>query len=293
MCVEVALVARATLDTPRCWQTPATAPPPSAVPCSVAGTLEAVAKSLVVRDSRGGTSVPATALNICNIYIGIALLSMHYAVHRGGWLSLGALVAASATFCFSAHLIVRAFDLLPSHKPRTYPELGKAAYGNTGVRLVLAAAFLELAGTVIMQLLILWQLIQVFLPAHGLLGLGCLHTSVVLTTVALVPALLVPLRKLQWLSGVGSTASLAVVAVIISLLFVDPHREGTHQVCVGGGGGGQAVGHMGGGWVGLSWMPTEWRLRWAQCIATPLGHDRGGHRTAGPEQHAPWRSAAP
>lgn len=54
---------------------------------------------------------------------------MHYAVHMGGWVALVALVCTGALFCLSAHLILRAFDLLPPGVPRTYPELGKASAG--------------------------------------------------------------------------------------------------------------------------------------------------------------------
>eukprot|EP00887_Chlorella_sp_A99_P000056 scaffold16.g56.t1 len=154
---------------------------------------------------------------------------MHYAVRLGGWAALGALGGAVTVFCFSAHLIVAAFDRLPPRAPRTYPELGLVAAGRGGVRMVLGFAFVELAGTSCIALLVLWQLVQLFLPAGGLLGLSQLHAAVALTAAGLVPALMLSLSHLSWLSTVGSGASVAVTGAVLLLLAVDPHRQGVHQ----------------------------------------------------------------
>lgn len=208
----------------------------------------------------GGVSLRLTTCNIMFLYVGMGLLSMHFAVHQGGWVSLLALAAAVAVFGFSAHLMVWAFDLLPPGVPQTYPELGKAsllgsdgrtfgalrgnlnaaaltsrqhllqaAFGTSGTHMALVMAFIELAGTACVLLIIIWQLIQLFLPSHGLFGLSALHAAAVLSTAVLVTLLFVPLRRLAWLSMVGSSASLTVTAVVVSLSFVDPHQKGMHQ----------------------------------------------------------------
>lgn len=59
-----------------------------------------------------------------NIFVGMGLLSMPYAMKLSGWLGLLAMAALTALFCLSGKLIVRAFDKMPSHQPHTYPALG-------------------------------------------------------------------------------------------------------------------------------------------------------------------------
>ena len=56
--------------------------------------------------------------------MGLGLLSMPYAMRMSGWLGLMALGAATATFCLSAKLLIRAFQSLPPGMPHTYANLG-------------------------------------------------------------------------------------------------------------------------------------------------------------------------
>lgn len=62
-----------------------------------------------------------------NIFMGIGLLSMPYAMRQGGWLGLAALAVATAVFCLSGKLIVRNFDKMPPTVSHTYPALGECA----------------------------------------------------------------------------------------------------------------------------------------------------------------------
>lgn len=75
----------------------------------------------------GGTSFKQTCFNTVNLFLGVGLLSMPYALKIGGWVALAPLVLAAALFCLSALLIVSAFDRLPPAVQRTYPELGEPA----------------------------------------------------------------------------------------------------------------------------------------------------------------------
>lgn len=72
--------------------------------------------------------------------------SMPFALRRGGWLALAALVLITPLFALSGQLMVWAFDLMPAGAPRTYPQLGAAAGGRAGKRAVLLFSFLELWG---------------------------------------------------------------------------------------------------------------------------------------------------
>ena len=59
-----------------------------------------------------------------NIFMGIGLLSMPYAMSQSGWLGMVALGIATAVFCISGKLIVRNFEKMPADVAHTYPALG-------------------------------------------------------------------------------------------------------------------------------------------------------------------------
>ena len=59
-----------------------------------------------------------------NIFVGLGLLSMPYAMRLSGWLGLAAMAAMTCLFCLSGKLLVQAFDKMPLHCAQTYPALG-------------------------------------------------------------------------------------------------------------------------------------------------------------------------
>jgi hypothetical protein len=62
-----------------------------------------------------------------NIFMGIGLLSMPFAMKQGGWIGMAALAGATAVFCLSGKLIVRNFDKMPPNTSHTYPALGASS----------------------------------------------------------------------------------------------------------------------------------------------------------------------
>ena len=60
-----------------------------------------------------------------------------------------------------------AFDRLPAHVPRTYPDLGHAAAGAAGRRAVLCCSFLELFGGSCILLMVAWRMAELLLPPGG------------------------------------------------------------------------------------------------------------------------------
>ena len=60
-----------------------------------------------------------------NIFMGIGLLSMPFAMRQGGWVGMLALAIATAVFCISGKLIVRNFEKMPLDVAHTYPALGE------------------------------------------------------------------------------------------------------------------------------------------------------------------------
>lgn len=102
--------------------------------------------------------------------MGLGLLTIPYAVQKGGWTALGLLALLVPLFGFSGQLICTAFDCLPPRAPRSYPELGRVAAGAAGQRAVLVFCGLELFGATVMLLMVAWQMLELLLPTEGARG---------------------------------------------------------------------------------------------------------------------------
>jgi vesicular inhibitory amino acid transporter len=127
-------------------------------------------------------------------------------------------------------LICKALDLMPPGQQKTYPELGRAAGGTPGMRILLCFSLLELFGGTVVLLMVCWQMLELLLPSEGI---GPLHPpalAALITTAALLPALLcVELRRLSRLSVVGGASTAMVVCMVLALLVLDPRREAMPQ----------------------------------------------------------------
>ena len=116
---------------------------------------------------RPSSPSPSQPTPAANIFIGLGLLTIPYAVKKGGWAALGALGLLVPLFGCSGRLICAAFDCLPPRAPRSYPELGRAAGGRAGQRAVLLFCGLELFGATVMLLMVAWQQLELLLPTEG------------------------------------------------------------------------------------------------------------------------------
>jgi hypothetical protein len=71
-------------------------------------------------ESRGAT-VLHSVFNVINLFMGVGLLSLPYAMRLGGWSAAVALVVVTVLFGFSGHLIVAGFQKVivcaPTHPP--------------------------------------------------------------------------------------------------------------------------------------------------------------------------------
>mmetsp|Transcript_13585 Transcript_13585/g.41061 ORF Transcript_13585/g.41061 Transcript_13585/m.41061 type:complete len:381 (+) Transcript_13585:378-1520(+) len=176
-------------------------------------------------EPHAGATFAQTAFNLQNVFMGIGLLSMPYAMRLSGWMGLVALTLASALFCTSGFLIVLGFERV-SAGPKTFARLGSAALGDTGKAMVLVFASLEFFGAVCMSLIVIYKQIESFLPASGIFGLSPLQSSAVVATVALVPMLFVPsLRHLSHFSSLGVVSTIIVMTAVAASAVVDPHRK--------------------------------------------------------------------
>lgn len=176
-----------------------------------------------------GTTLLQTTGNILNVFVGTGLLSMPFALRKGGWAALGVQALLLPLFALSGQLIVWAFDLLPAAVPRTYPALGRAAAGRHGLRAVMLFSFLELFGGSCILLMVAWRMAELLLPP----GLGPLNGRQLAAggvSCLLLPILFVDIRRgLSRLSAVGLSSCLLVIVLTLALLVLDPRRAALPQ----------------------------------------------------------------
>lgn len=180
-------------------------------------------------DTVRGTSLGQTCANLINIFVGLGLLSMPFALMKGGWVALVALAILVPLFGCSGQLICSAFDLMPAGVPKTYPNLGAAAAGKLGSRVVLAFSCCELFGATLITLCIVWQMLELLLPSEGLGPLHPMQLAACLSCVVLLPLLCTDLRRLARFSMLGSCSTAAVVLMVLALAVLDPRRAGMPQ----------------------------------------------------------------
>jgi len=72
-----------------------------------------------------------------NVLAGVGVLTTPYAVKEGGWLGLLLLFVLSAICCYTGILLRHCLESAPGIS--TYPDIGQAAFGNTG-RLIIAVS---------------------------------------------------------------------------------------------------------------------------------------------------------
>ncbi|KAI7835542.1 hypothetical protein COHA_010558 [Chlorella ohadii] len=187
----------------------------------------------------GGAASRATLLqtlaNFLNIFVGTGMQSMPYALMRGGWLALGALLLIMPLFALSGQLIVWAFDLMPSNAPKTYPELGRVAAGRYPMQNELNTncccrfrLYAELFGGHIILILVSWRMAGLLLPP-GWGPLSPLQLAAAVSTTLQLPLLFVDLRRLSRLAMVGLASSGFLIAMVLSLLVMDPQRQAMAQ----------------------------------------------------------------
>eukprot|EP00873_Tetraselmis_striata_P008942 jgi/Tetstr1/429206/TSEL_019158.t1 len=176
-----------------------------------------------------GSSVMGAVFNVVNLFMGVALLSIVYAVAQGGWLSFVPLLAAGMVMCLSALLLGLCLDEMGEGQSPSYPELATHTWGSPGRVVAVVFCFLELFGNACMNLIVMWHEVESLmgaLPGGGLLGLSVHNSTVLLGVVAIMPLLLTGnLKTLSYLSFVGILCTVVVTVVVSSLVVVDPGRN--------------------------------------------------------------------
>ncbi|KAL3142963.1 hypothetical protein ABBQ38_003248 [Trebouxia sp. C0009 RCD-2024] len=179
-------------------------------------------------NSRHGSTLVQGTFNLINIFMGLGLLSMPYAMRLSGWLGLAAMAALTCLFCLSGKLIVHAFAKMPLHCAQSYPNLGQLALGKPGRYLVAGFALSEFFGGGCMMLIVMWRIVMDMLPDQGVAGISSFHAAVGGTSLLILPMLFIQsFQRLSWLSMVGFISTMVVTATALLLVAVDPLR--THM----------------------------------------------------------------
>lgn len=161
----------------------------------------------------GGRATRVQSVFLClNLYVGLGLLSMPYAFKLGGWASIAALIPLILLFCLSAHLLTASLDAVSNEVAPTYPNLGYAAFGRVGRSFVMVMAIMELFGSCVIIVLVMWQQIGEILPGH--------YPILAISMGFLVPPLLLDgLQGLSAIATLGFISSIMVVVIVAALPF--------------------------------------------------------------------------
>jgi len=91
------------------------------------------------------SSFGQTLFNACNVLMGVGLLSLPYAIRLAGWMGVGVLVFLSLLTCYTAKILGKIQDYVPSEKlrdgPRAYTidgfhDMGQLVFGVYGKLLI-------------------------------------------------------------------------------------------------------------------------------------------------------------
>ncbi|BBN16514.1 hypothetical protein MPTK1_7g06990 [Marchantia polymorpha subsp. ruderalis] len=171
-----------------------------------------------------------TIINTINLYVGVGILSLGYAVRLGGWASMVLQAVLALLLCYSAKLICRSFDRVPPNLVPSYPNLGHTVFGVPGQFAVMLMGGAEFFGALCLCLIVIWQSITMLLPSYPLcLGVYCMipmEVAILGSTLIMVPAVLIrTFSRLTSLSISGVISSLLLTSVVIIAYAMDPQQK--------------------------------------------------------------------
>ncbi|KAM7267312.1 hypothetical protein ACFE04_009478 [Oxalis oulophora] len=149
----------------------------------------------------------------------VGILSVPYALAAGGWLSLILLFVIAAASHYSGLLIQRCMDVDPSI--RTYPDIGKQAFGETGRLIVSVFMYVELYLVGTGFLILEGDNLQTLFPnvAVEIAGVNISGRYLFIIIVALVILPTVWLDNLSLLSYVSASGVMASAIILVSIFW--------------------------------------------------------------------------
>jgi hypothetical protein len=178
----------------------------------------------------GVSSFGQTLFNSCNTLIGAGLLSLPYAMRLAGWFGLLVLLFFSLLTCYTAKLLGKILDYVPSKKLRDGPDaytiygfhdMSELVFGKYGRPFISVIFVLETFGYCCVYLIVVGTNLQYQLRYHPWFqGWGKVE-FMSMSALIFLPSCL--LRNLSWLSyfsalGVFCSMSLLLGIVVTGLL---------------------------------------------------------------------------
>ncbi|WVZ80361.1 hypothetical protein U9M48_027840 [Paspalum notatum var. saurae] len=159
-------------------------------------------------------------MNGINVLCGVGILSTPYAIKQGGWIGLVILCLFALLAWYTGVLLRHCLD--SKEGLETYPDIGHAAFGNTGRIVISIILYVELYACCIEYLILESDnLSKLFPTAHLTIGSLTLNSHVffaILTTIIVMPTTW--LRDLSCLSYISAGGVIASIFVVICLFWV-------------------------------------------------------------------------
>ncbi|KAI3502488.1 hypothetical protein L1887_30580 [Cichorium endivia] len=161
-----------------------------------------------------GTTFLRTCFNGVNTLSGVGILSVPYALSKGGWLSLLLLLLVALLCFYTGILLRRCMDSDPLIK--TYPDIGQVAFGRKGRAVISTFMYLELFLVAVAFLIMEGDNLHKLFPKESFdifgMKIGGKQGFVLVTALVVLPT--------TWLRSLGVLAYVSVGGVIASLILV-------------------------------------------------------------------------
>ncbi|RDX70114.1 Amino acid transporter AVT1D, partial [Mucuna pruriens] len=166
-------------------------------------------------------SFAKSVINGTNILCGIGLLTIPYAIKKGGWLSLILLIMFTIICCYTGMLLIRCLESNPELK--TYPDIGQAAFGIAGrLGIVVSTIRDYMQGSCVEYIILVSDNLSSLFPNTHLTfgGTNFNNEQIFAITAAVLVLPTVWLRNLSLLSYISVGGIFATIVVALCLFWV-------------------------------------------------------------------------
>ncbi|XP_061345831.1 amino acid transporter AVT1I-like [Gastrolobium bilobum] len=161
-----------------------------------------------------GTTFLKTCFNGINSLSGVGILSISYAVSKGGWLSLILLFIFAMMCWYTALLLQRCMNGNPQIK--SYPDIGQVAFGYKGRAVVAIIIYMELFLIAVELLILEGDNLEKLFPSVNFtiagLRIGGKRGFIMLSALVILPT--------TWLRSLGVLAYISVGGVLASIILL-------------------------------------------------------------------------
>ncbi|KAL7609406.1 hypothetical protein Lser_V15G11567 [Lactuca serriola] len=162
-----------------------------------------------------GTTFLRTCFNGVNTLSGVGILSIPYALSKGGWLSLILLLLVALLCFYTGLLLQRCMDSDPLII-KTYPDIGQVAFGRKGRAIISTFMYLELFLVAVEFLIMEGDNLHKLFPKESFdifgMKIGGKQGFVLGTALVVLPT--------TWLRNLGVLAYVSAGGVIASVILV-------------------------------------------------------------------------